>query len=869
MPNKNRYERQFFAALQDIFVGAKVEGDSGFVNLMRIKARYYEQGVFPHLKADIDSALIPFPDFREELFDKLYTFFSRYFSESGSIYFRHTPNHQNIYEKVYTDDRDVMLFWKTHMLYYVKTDRIFNSLRVEVDDLVFFFDAGQMKLKRANEKREVIYSFVQKAQDGLLHFSVEYSERGKTTKVDDILRELKQAGVKLEEDTLTRAFRVFEKQSEVDFFINKNARAFLEEQFDLWMYQYLFAGQNVWRAERLAQLQTLKEIACKIIAFIAQFEDELVRIWNKPKFVRNSHYVITLDKISDETLLDKLLNHPGMAAQIQEWVELGMVESGFNPNFLKEKDLTGEIRQRQYEFLPFDTRYFPDLELRILALFDDLDQALDGWLIHSENYQALSTINKKFQKQVNCIHIDPPYNTETSGFYYVNTFSHSSWLTMMENRILASLDFLSADGSFLCHIDENEYENLQLVFESAVLPSIGTLIWDKRNPMLGRKGIATQHEYIIWRSREEKPIYLRNDSILSMIQKAKDIINIHAGNIDKAQKEFSSWIDNNSELSGGEKAYRFLDEKGQIYQSVGLSAPEPRSDKKFFIPIIHPITKKPCPVPPNGFSRSPETLQIMVKRGEIIFGIDENVQPRKKVILTQESKMQLSSVAQESSRGKMDLDKLGLEFPYCHPVSLYEKLNGTVVDTHENILMDFFAGSGTTAHSIMNLNRTDNANRKYILIEMGEHFKTTIIPRIKKVSFNSKWKNGKPVFEKNESGMSQFVKYYELEQYEDTLRRANYGDTDLFHNPYEDPYHQYIFQRDEKMLDALEVDYTANQVHFHPERVYPDIDLAETLSNLRGKWIKRITEDLVEFADGEQISLKDPDWRMLKPLIWW
>jgi hypothetical protein len=438
MPNKNRYERQFFAALQDIFVGAKVEGDSGFVNLMRIKARYYEQGVFPHLKADIDSALIPFPDFREELFDKLYTFFSRYFSESGSIYFRHTPNHQNIYEKVYTDDRDVMLFWKTHMLYYVKTDRIFNSLRVEVDDLVFFFDAGQMKLKRANEKREVIYSFVQKAQDGLLHFSVEYSERGKTTKVDDILRELKQAGVKLEEDTLTRAFRVFEKQSEVDFFINKNARAFLEEQFDLWMYQYLFAGQNVWRAERLAQLQTLKEIACKIIAFIAQFEDELVRIWNKPKFVRNSHYVITLDKISDETLLDKLLNHPGMAAQIQEWVELGMVESGFDPNFLKEKDLTGEIRHRHYQFLPFDTRYFPDLELRILALFDDLDQALDGWLIHSENYQALSTINKKFQKQVNCIHIDPPYNTETSGFYYVNTFSHSSWLTMMENRILAS-----------------------------------------------------------------------------------------------------------------------------------------------------------------------------------------------------------------------------------------------------------------------------------------------------------------------------------------------------------------------------------------------------------------------------------------------
>ena len=83
---------------------------------------------------DIDAALQAVPaSFREELFDKLYDFFHRYFSESGSIYFRHTPLHQNVYEKVYTDDRDVMLFWKTHMLYYVKTDRLFNSMEVEVD----------------------------------------------------------------------------------------------------------------------------------------------------------------------------------------------------------------------------------------------------------------------------------------------------------------------------------------------------------------------------------------------------------------------------------------------------------------------------------------------------------------------------------------------------------------------------------------------------------------------------------------------------------------------------------------------------------------------------------------------------------------
>ncbi len=122
---------------------------------------------------------------------------------------------------------------------------------------------------------------------------------------------------------------------------------------------------------------------------------------------------------------------------------------------------------------------------------------------------------------------------------------------------------------------------------------------------------------------------------------------------------------------------------------------------------------------------------------------------------------------------------------------------------------------------------------------------------------------------RGDSGLSHFVKYYELEQYEDVLRRARYQDADLFDNPYEDPYHRYVFLRDVKMLDALEIDIEKNSVHFHPERLYAGIDLAETLSNLRGKWIRRITPEYVEFQDGERLSLSDPDWRMLKPLVWW
>jgi len=178
------------------------------------------------------------------------------------------PAHKNIYEKVYTDDRDVVLFWKTHMLYYVKTDRLFNNLEVEVDDRKFYFDASTLEHKRANEKRELVYELTGKRDDGALTFSTAYSEKGRKTKLDDTMRQLHKLGVEVKEDTVERAFRVFERQSEVDYFINKNARAFLREQFDLWMFQYVFSGESEWTEQRIKQLQVLKDIALKDMGFV-------------------------------------------------------------------------------------------------------------------------------------------------------------------------------------------------------------------------------------------------------------------------------------------------------------------------------------------------------------------------------------------------------------------------------------------------------------------------------------------------------------------------------------------------------------------------------------------------------------------------
>jgi len=113
------------------------------------------------------------------------------------------------------------------------------------------------------------------------------------------------------------------------------------------------------------------------------------------------------------------------------------------------------------------------------------------------------------------------------------------------------------------------------------------------------------------------------------------------------------------------------------------------------------------------------------------------------------------------------------------------------------------------------------------------------------------------------------LKYYELEQYEDTLRRVKYADADPFFDPTQDPYNQYIFMKDLKLLEALEIDYKNNKVKVNLEKLYKNIDIAETLSNLLGKWIKKITKDYVEFEDGEKINIEDLDYKLIKPLIWW
>ncbi|GIU68209.1 MAG: hypothetical protein KatS3mg001_059 [Candidatus Pacearchaeota archaeon] len=458
----NQKEKLFFDKLKDIFIGAKIEGESGFINLMRIKSAYFDV-IFKELVKDIEEKTKDFPEFREELFDKLYSFFKTYFSESGSIYFSYTPLKSKVYERVYTNQKDVALFWKTHMLYYVKTDKLWNNLTIDFDaegvNYKIHFDVSKLEHKKGNEKREIIYE-LKSIKDKEITFIVFYSERGRKTKTEEILRTFKKKKIFLDEEKLTKIFRIFEKQNEVDFFINKNAEVFLKEQFDLWLKNYLFDDESDFSEKRLKELKALKEIAYKVIDFVAQFEDELVKIWNKPKFVLNSNYVITLDRIAKKKdgirVIEEIIKHNGLSEQIKEWRELGILED-FDRKKLFTTTLRGKEISKEYEHLPIDTKYFDEnIKLEILSLFDNLDEELDGWLIHSENYQALKTILPKFKEKVQTIYIDPPFNKEQDADYLYNVkYKDSTWITLLGNRITLARDLLKDTGSIFVRCDYN------------------------------------------------------------------------------------------------------------------------------------------------------------------------------------------------------------------------------------------------------------------------------------------------------------------------------------------------------------------------------------------------------------------------------
>ena len=847
-------EKRFLDALEALFTGAEVEGDSGFVNLMRMKRQYFQSWQGPLLEK-IDGRVEKRDDFREELFDKLYTFFSRYFCESGSIYFRHLPAFAKIYERVYADGSDVALSWKTHMLYYVKSDVLVRSMPVELKEegppawniWRFYFDASQIEHKRNNEKREFVFAFseVEKTtgEGPVLRLQVSYSEKGKKTKVDDILKLARKAGLGLSEEILEKAFRVFRRQTEVDYFINKDARGFLREQFDLWLHQYLFQEETIFEQKRLTQLQFLQETAHDIIDFIAQFEDELRRAWEKPKFVRNVNYVVTLDKLPDKTL-KKITEHKGATAQIKEWRALGMVDDEFSMTdlFKGQKDLTDKNGANGVrKFLPLDTKYFKSLEIEILEALGNLDEALDGELAHSENWQALNTLQKRYKEKVKCIYIDPPFNLDSSDqFDYRTNYKDSCWATILDNRLLPAKTLLNVTGSIFLRCDYNGNWIIRRLLDDRFGEE------NFRNEIVVRRG--SPKAGLFSQFGQQKSIGVAYDTVYWFSKDSESGFPGFMGNPTKKQKT-GYWTSFKKIYDRPSMRYELLGvplEKGQWMWGKEKAMEAVKNYEQYL-----EETKTTGEILDKYWVRTGKKLSFVRRRGN---SIEYWVTPKESVLLD-----------------NCWVDIAGYSATTDFKTENSEALLNRIIEStsgRNDITLDFFLGSGTTTAVSQKL------GRKWLGVEMGAHFHTVVLPRMKKTLSGHQSGISK---ETDYKGGGAF-KYYDLEQYEETLKNARYKDGEQLEiDSLKSPFEQYVFFGDDKLAHAVQ-SAKNGKLKVNLKDLYKDIDIAESLSNILGKPIRRRAENEVTFTDGtvEKINLakmteaeKQHFIALIKPYLWW
>ena len=426
-------------------------------------------------------------------------------------------------------------------------------------------------------------------------------------------------------------------------------------------------------------------------------------------------------------------------------------------------------------------------------------------LIEGDNYHALSVLNYTHENSVDVIYIDPPYNTGEDEFKYndkyVNAedgYRHSKWLSFMEHRLKLAKNLLKNDGVIIIHIDEHELDNLYLLLSCPELfgekNNLGRIIWDKRNPKGDSKGVSVLNETILIfaKNRDEflklenalirpkpnaqkildkaKKLYSKlgkkgiPDEIMEVIKPfdfQKNIIQEFEVEYDLEliNKEFKYWI-KKQDFSEGEKAYCLIQEDGRVYQSVSMAWPnKKKAPDDYFIPITHPITKKPCPVPRRGWRYPSATMKNLLKENKIIFGQDEKNQPRQKYFLEENMLENVPSIYSFGSSDEKFFQELNINFPYAKPVNVAKYLISNIYP-NPSIIVDFFAGSGTALHAVAELNMENNKDIKCILVTNNENniCEEICMPRIGSILNGYKKSNGNMI-----NGINENLRFYQTD----------------------------------------------------------------------------------------------------------
>lgn len=554
------------------------------------------------------------------------------------------------------------------------------------------------------------------------------------------------SGEKADYTRLEAHLKRYTARNTFDYFIHKDLGGFLRRELDFYIKNEVMhlddvENETAPRVEQyLSKIKVIRKIAGKIIDFLAQLEDFQKKLWLKKKFVVETQWCITVGCIPEAFYAEIAAND----AQHEEWVKLFAIDE-------IEGDLTtpGYSKKLKPEFLKahptlvVDTRHFAaDFTARLLEAVGDVDEQTDGVLFHSENFQALSLMQARYRGLVRGIYIDPPYNTGEDDFPYKDSYQHSSWMSMMLDRAVLAQSLLAADGLFSVQIGDEEMAHVRVLFDE--------IFAERKNSAVVRRGIKNVQAQF---------------TDIDRLSLGHDVVHAYATRLGVRLAHLRQAL-GDEKPGKWDTFWRGTDRHTMRYELFG---------------------------------RIPETGQWRWEEGRARRAIQayEHYQRVESAIKT------LDEWYAENLQSGVDLDFVrqsdeGVVQYYVPPQNfrlvsdnwLDIPASGNLTDfAHEKSLallqrviswstqpgdyvLDYFGGSGSTGHAAFAMPPAGEGKRRFILVEMGSYFDTELLPRIKRFTFASEWKDGKPkrLATPEEAERSpRIVKVVRLESYEDAL----------------------------------------------------------------------------------------------------
>ena len=877
------------AEIEQMFAGMDIEtlpdSNPNVAEYQKLKAQFAQS-------ADTESM-------QAEVFSHLVTFFSRYYD--GGDFLSKRRYKDNTYAIPYNGE-EVKLHWANSDQYYIKTSEYFRDYtfvlptsRKKVHFVLKDASTEQNNNRAANnmERRFALYvpendePIVETTAEGELNIYFTYELMPKATKQKDLLsaalegikplvptdfEEVLTAKAPTKDNAnrtlLEKHLTDYTAKNSFDYFIHKDLGGFLHRELDFYIKNEVLHIDDLDAQlinSQLTIVRAIKLVGEKIIRMLAQLENFQKKLWLKKKFVVQSDYCITLDRVPEKLYPEIIANE----AQREEWVRLFAIDE-IKGDMMTEgysEPLTIEFL-KQNPFLVLDTAFFDaKFKHQLVKSMENVDEQTNGLLINSENFQALELLQEKFARRAKCAYIDPPYNAKSSEIMYKNTFKHASWLSLMENRINVARNLLRDDSVFEIAIDEVENARLCLLNDALLdfysgRADVSIVI----NPS-GQQGknFSTSSEYVHFYFQDEP-------NMLAKEIRSEENADVR-GFMNGAKGEGGNYL----RTSGKTCFYPIYVKDNNV---IGFGDVCEDDFHPISANVVNGDILEIYPIDAEGVERKWLFGRDTVSDIQSELSVKKNRNTGLYEIIRTKTEINYKTVWTDSmysakEHGTNLLSKMFKSPVFSFPKSLYavkDCIGIAIRNTQSSIVLDFFAGSGTTGHAVIEHNRdNENANHKYVLCEMGDYFNSATRPRIEKALYSRDWRDGKPI---SRNGISQCFKYIRLEQYEDTLnnleikkQQIDWRD-DEFHESYMLSY----------MLDTETRDSLLNLKMFvNPfnmslkttkdnELVETKVDMVETFNYLIGLNVE--TEDWFE-NDNICVVQGKTHRRGLKTLVIW